>query len=216
MLHFVSVRGGAMSTIIRRLYLEVSEPGDVVNQLARELFVPTRLPFQLGEVIELSLRLKKVSRPLDVPVIVIGRRLPRPGSLLSAGVIVRAANRSHPVLEILQDVIEGSVVDLEARLQERLRLPARVIFASLDEARSELAGLLDEGAALDLDAPAVRGDRLALEVVVGGSVVLNLHTLVHRLQLQRDTTACVLTVLDESRTALSQFVRRAEDSRRRG
>ncbi len=205
-----------MSTIVRRLYLEVSEPGAVMNDLSRELFVPTRLPFQLGEVIELSLRLKRLSRPLDVPVIVIGRRLPRPGSLLSAGVIVRAANCSHPVLEVLKDVIEGSVVDLEARLQERLRLPARVIFGSLDEARSELTGLLDEGAALDLDAPAVRGDRLALEVVVDGAVVLTLHTLVHRLQLQRDTTACVLSVLDESRAALEQFIQRAEDTRRRG
>jgi hypothetical protein len=216
MLHSSSILEVPMSPIIRRLYLEVSDPVEVVKELSRELFVPTRLPFQLGEVIELSLHLKRVSRPLDVPVIVIGRRLPRPGSLLSAGVIVRAANRSHPVLEILQDVIEGSVVDLEARLQERMRLPARVIFPSLDEARSELAGLLEDGAALDLDAPAVRGDRLALEVVVGGAVVLNLHTLVHRLQLQRDTTACVLTVLDESRTALNQFVRRTEDSRRRG
>jgi hypothetical protein len=216
MLHSSTIREVPMSPIIRRLYLEVSDPVDVVKDLSRELFVPTRLPFQLGEVIELSLRLKRVSRPLDVPVIVIGRRLPRPGSLLSAGVIVRAANRSHPVLEILQDVIEGSVVDLEARLQERLRLPARVIFASLDEARSELAGLLEDGVALDLDAPAVRGDRLALEVVVGGSVVLNLHTLVHRLQLQRDTTACVLTVLEESRAALNQFLRRTEETRRRG
>lgn len=196
-----------MSTTIRRLYLEVGDPKTVVGDLARELFVPTRLPFNLGEVIELSLRLKRVSRPLDIPVIVIGRRLPRPGSLLSAGVIVRAADAQHPVLEILRDVISGSIVDLEGRLQERLRLPARVVFASFDEARAELAAMLDDGAALHLDAPAVRGDRLALDVVVG-ETVLQVHALVRRLQLQEDSTTCVVTVLDDAaREALLRFIR---------
>jgi hypothetical protein len=199
------------------LYLEVSDPRAVIGDLDRELFVPTRLPFHLGEVIELSLRLKRVSRPLDVPVIVIGRRLPRPGSLLSAGVIVRAADRHHPVLEILHDVVSGTVVDLEARLQERLRLPARVVFGSVDEARAELASMLDEGAALALDAPAVRGDRLALDVIVDGAVILRLHALVRRLQLQPDGTACVVTALDDAaRDALTRFLRRSDDTRRRG
>lgn len=192
---------------IRRLYLEVGDPRAVVGDLARELFVPTRLPFTLGEVIELSLRLKRVSRPLDIPVIVIGRRLPRPGSLLSAGVIVRAANARHPVLEILQDVVSGAIVNLEARLQERLRLPARVVFSSLNEARVELGAMLDDGAALALDAPAVRGDRLALDVIVAGETVLRLDALVRRLQLQEDITACVVIALDDAaRAGLLRFL----------
>ena len=206
-----------MSNTVRRLYLEVADPRAVVGDLGRELFVPTRLAFHLGEVIELSLRLKRVSRPLDVPVIVIGRRLPRPGSLLSAGVIVRAADKKHPVLEILQDVISGAVVDLEARLLERLRLPARVVFTSVEEVRAELAAMLEDGAALSLDAPAVRGDRLALDVVVDGAIVLQLHALVRRLQLQQDGTVCVVTALDDAaRDALARFLRQPEDTRRRG
>ena len=206
-----------MSNCTRRLYLEVADPCAVVRDLDRELCVPTRLHFHLGEVIELSLRLKRVSQPLDVPVIVIGRRLPRPGSLLSAGVIVRAADKNHPVLELLKDIISGTVVDLEARLQERLRLPARVVFASVDEARAELHAMLEEGTALALDAPAVRGDRLALDVVVDGAVVLQLHALVRRLQLQQDGTACVVTVLDDAaRDTLTRFLRQPEDARRRG
>ena len=194
---------------IRRLYLEVAEPKSVVDELGRELFVPTRLNFTLGEVIELSLRLKRVSRPLDIPVIVIGRRLPRPGSLLSAGVVVRATKRDHPVLEILRDVVDGTVVDLEARLQERLRLPARVIFSSLAEARIDLAGMLEaEGSALVLDAPAVRGDRLALDVVVDGAVALTVHALVKRLQLQEETTSAVVVALDDAaRQSILHFVR---------
>ena len=206
-----------MSSTIRRLYLEVADPRAVVGALGRELFVPTRLAFHLGEIIELSLRLKRVSRPLDVPVIVIGRRLPRPGSLLSAGVIVRAADKKHPVLEILQDVVSGAVVDLEARLQERLRLPARVVFTSVQEVQAELAPMLEEGAALTLSAPAVRGDRLALDVVVDGAIVLQLHALVRRLQLHQDGTACVVTALDAAaRDALARFLRQPEDARRRG
>lgn len=206
-----------MSTNIRRLYLEVADPRAVVAGLGAELFVPTRLSFHLGEVIELSLRLKRVSRPLDVSVIVIGRRLPRPGSLLSAGVIVRAADKNHAVLEILQDVVSGAVVDLEARLQERLRLPARAVFASVDEARAELTAMLEEGAALALDAPAVRGDRLALDVIVDGAVVLQVHALVRRLQLQQDGTVCVVTALDDAaRDGLAHFLRNPDDARRRG
>ncbi len=148
-----------------------------------------------------------MSRTLDVPVIVIGRRLPRPGSLLSAGVVVRAADKSHPVLEILRDVVNGTVIDLEARLQERLRLPARAVFPSTEEAQNELRGLLDEeGAALRLDAPAVRGDRLALDIVVDGTVVTQVHAIVKRLQLDAQSTSCVVTALDDrARGAVMAF-----------
>jgi hypothetical protein len=200
---------------IRRLYLEVGEPKAVVDDLAKELFVPTRLPFSLGEVIELSLRLRRVSRPLDIPVIVIGRRLPRPGSLLSAGVVVRATKRDHPVLEILRDVVDGTVVDLEARLQERLRLPARAIFASAEDAANELHNMLEaDGTALALDAPAVRGDRLALDVVIDGTVALTVHALVKRLQLQEQTTSAVLVPLDDkARDTVLHFLRAADAGR---
>jgi hypothetical protein len=195
------------------LALAVSDPGAVVAELTAGLFVPTRLTFTLGEVVDLSLRLPHLSRPLDVPAVVVGRRLSRPGSALSAGVVVRAADRHHPVLEILLDVVDGTIVDLEARLQERLRLPARVAFATAADARAELASMLEpHGATLSLDAPAVRGDRLALAVVVNGSVVLTVAALVRRLQLQEQTTSCVVVALDgEARDLLVRFLR-ATDS----
>ncbi len=209
---------GGCHVTIRRLYLEVSEPKSVVDDLAKELFVPTRLQFSLGEVIEFSLRLKRVSRTLDIPVIVIGRRLPRPGSLLSAGVVVRATKRDHPALEILRDFVDGTVVDLEARLQERLRLPARVIFPSLADARADLAGMLEaDGTALVLDAPAVRGDRLALDIVIDGAVALTVHTLVKRLQLQEQTTSAVVVPLDDAaRASILRFIRNNDVSMAKG
>jgi hypothetical protein len=199
----------------KRLYLEVRTPQTVINDLATNLFVPTRLPWQLGELIELGLRLPRVSRSLDIPVVVVGRRLPRPDSLLSAGVVVRAFNPHHPVLEILRDVVSGTVVDLEARLQERLRLPATTTFTSMHEARIELAGLLeDDGVALELDAPAIRGDRLALGVVVGQEVVCSLDVFVKRLQVQNEHSLAVVTALDDTaRATLVRFLTTAEKHR---
>jgi Tfp pilus assembly protein PilZ len=196
----------------QRLSLAVSDPGAVAAELAGGLFVPTRLNFTLGEVVDLSLRLPHLSRPLDVPAVIVGRRPPRTGSVLSAGVVVRAADRHHPVLEILLDVVDGTMVDLETRLQQRLRLPARVTFATAADARAELACMLDpHGATLNLDAPAVRGDRLALAVVVNGAVVLTVPALVRRLQLQEQTTSCVVVPLDdEARDLLVRFLRASD------
>ncbi len=192
----------------KRLYLVVHQPKTVIAELSESLFVPTRLPWQLGDLIELGLRLPRVSRSLDIPVVVMGRRLPRPGSLLSAGVTVRAFNPQHPVLEILRDVVAGTVVDLEARLQERLRLPATTTFASVHEARVELAALLEEeGVAVVLDTPAIRGDRLALDVVVGDDAVCSLHVFVKRLQVQNSQSLAVVVALDDTaRATLVRFL----------
>ena len=192
----------------KRLYLEVHQPQTVIADLGDGLFVPTRQPWQLGDLIELGLRLPRVSRSLDIPVVVMGRRLPRPGSLLSAGVVVRAFNPNHPVLKILRDVVAGAVVDLEARLQERLRLPATTMYTSVHEARLDLAGLLDDdGVAIALDAPAIRGDRLALDVIVGDDAVCSLHVLVKRLQVQDAQSLAVVVALDETaRATLVRFL----------
>jgi hypothetical protein len=107
------------------------------------------------------------------------------------------------------------VVDLEARLQERLRLPATTTFTSMHEARIELAGLLeDDGVALELDAPAIRGDRLALGVVVGQEVVCSLDVFVKRLQVQNEHSLAVVTALDDTaRATLVRFLTTAEKHR---
>ncbi len=199
----------------KKLFIEVQTPQTVTADLGESLFVPTRLPWQLGDLIELGLRLPRVSRSLDIPVVVIGRRLPRPGSLLSAGVVVRAFNPHHPVLEILRDVVAGTVVDLEARLRERLRLPASTTFRSMHEARLELAGLLEEdGAAVALEAPAIRGERLALDVIVDGDNVLSLHVLVKRIQIESSQTMAVVVALDDTaRATLVRFLTTVEKHR---
>ncbi len=187
-----------MSTV-RKLFLEVDDAAAVANDVERSLFVPTRLTLELGEHLLLGLRLPHAKRALELPVVVVGRRLPRSGSLLSAGVMVKLSDAQHPLFEILRDFASGRVVDLEARLQERLRFPAKVRFSTLDDARADLLGLVGEdGAILNVAEVFVRGDRLALDVDVKGVVVVTVNVLVRTLLTNEGKTQIVATALDDA------------------
>ncbi len=166
-----------MATVTRKLFLEVDDLGAVASDVERALFVPTRLPWQLGEELLLGLRMSGpggAPRSLELPVVVVGRRPPRSGGLLSAGVLVRVADAAHPNVAALKILVAGRADDAAVRLQERLRLPARVRFANRDDACAELARLLDDdGALLEVDAPFVRGDRLVLRVDIGPALAVD-------------------------------------------
>ncbi|MDP2341246.1 MAG: hypothetical protein Q8O67_09825 [Deltaproteobacteria bacterium] len=192
----------------RKLFLEVADPVPVAAAVEHALFVPTRMSCQLGDELILALRLSNAKRALELPVTVVGRRPPRSGSLLSAGVLVRLSDPNHPLVEVLHELAAGRVVDLEARLQERLRLPAKVTFRDRDDAAGELLGLLGEdGATLPVTEPFARGDRLALDVVVDAGVVLTVNVLVRRLQTQDGRGAIVATALDDAaRSVLGAFL----------
>ena len=182
----------------RRVFFTVQDAGGVLNELQQTLFVPTRLPFALGEGLELGLRLPRVSRSLDVPVVVIGRRLPRPGSLLSAGIVVRLSDINHPAVELLRDAVNPNIVDLEARIQERLRLPATLAYERFEDAASELTSMLDDGAMVHLDDQFTRGDRLSLLVTVDGLEALRTNVIVRRLHMHRTEDQVVLQALDDA------------------
>lgn len=207
-----------MATVTRKLFLEVDDAAAVAADVERALFVPTRLPWQLGEHLILGLRMpghKGAKRALEIPVAVVGRRPARTGSLLSAGVLVKLADPADPLVEVLREIAAGRVVDLEARLQERLRLPARVRYPTRDEACAELLGLLgDDGALLDVQASFARGDRLLLTVEIGGpvgtqsssddgvvSVALTVSVLVRRLQQNDGKNGVVAVALDDAARA---------------
>lgn len=184
---------------LRRIFLEVDDAARVASEIERALFVPTRLPLNLGDVLVLGLRLPRAKRSLEVAVVVVGRRPARAGSLLSAGIQVRVRDANDPMLELLREVATGRVVDLEARMQERLRLPATVRFAHHDEARAELLGLLGEdGAILALGPGFVRGDRLFVDVVVANTLVFQTNVLVKRQQTQDGAPSTVCVALDDA------------------
>jgi len=47
---------------------------------------------------------RNISRSVEVPVLVVGRRVPRGGSLLSAGVVAKLANGECPMFALLREV----------------------------------------------------------------------------------------------------------------
>ncbi len=151
----------------RRIFFDLADPEAWVPTLARGAFVPTRLPLQLGEVFTLTIRMKRVSRPLELPVRVLGRRMPRGAKgVLSAGVVVSLADPHHPTAKLLMELAGGGVVDFEARLRERLRIDDSAILDSSLDVRSLLLRLLDddEAAMVSIDVSAQPGDRLRLRL----------------------------------------------------
>src|SRR4051812_5732490 len=108
----------------RRVYLEIQDASTLVHDLdplsGRGFFVPTRLPLALNNVFILCLRFQGVSREMELPMIVVGRRPPRSGgSMLSGGVVAKLADADNAMFELLREVAAGRVSDLEARIQQQ-------------------------------------------------------------------------------------------------
>lgn len=197
----------------KRVFLEVRDAAALVDDLTSgKLFVPTRLPLALNATFTLGVRLRNVTRTLDLPMIVIGRRVPRGGSLLNGGVIAQVAVKDSPILDILREVASGRLVDLEARLQEQVRVEAVAAFATTAEAITELAALLDEGSAqFPLDQLVQRGDRLALTVRSEEEGVLVVpHVLVKSVHTLDGRRGCQAVLLDAAGRALvEQFLQQS-------
>lgn len=189
----------------RRVFLDVRDPASMVADIdaKRPIFVPTRLPVALGSLFILAIRLDSVGRALELPMRVVGRRLPRGGSRLSAGVLAQLVDPSHPMLALLREVVAGRVVDLEARIQQQQRLPARACFATRDEVLTELRSLDEhDEAQVPIDRLVQRGDRLALSFVCGdGDLVATLNVVVRSVHTQSGRRTCLVRQLDEGTAA---------------
>lgn len=185
----------------RRVFLEVRDPATLVADIdaERPIFVPTRLPVPLGAVFILAIRLDSVGRAIELPMRVVGRRLPRGGSRLSAGVLAQLVDPTTPMLSLLREVVAGRVVDLEARIQQQQRIPARACFASRDEVEAELRALVEqEEAQVPVDRLVQRGDRLSLTFVAsddGTAVAVNV--IVRSVHTQSGRRTCLVRLLDD-------------------
>ncbi len=190
----------------RRVFLEVRDPAALVADVdaQRPVFVPTRLPVALGALFILAIRLDSVGRAIELPMRVVGRRLPRGGSRLSAGVLAQLVDPAHPMLALLREVVAGRVVDLEARIQQQQRVPARACFASRDEALIELRALADhDEAQVPIDRLVQRGDRLALSFVAGDEgVAATVNVLVRSVHTHSGRRTCLVRVLDDDARAV--------------
>lgn len=169
--------------------------------LQRSFFVPTRLALRLGERLTLGVRFRNCQRPLDVAVVVIGRRLQHGAGLLCAGVMVQLVN-DPALLELFRDIAQGHVA--WGRTPAPLR-STRLELADRREAREALADLLaPEGAALLLDGSFARGDHLALDVVVGGVRLGIVNVGVHHIQVQDKEVRAVVKPLDATSATVAQ------------
>lgn len=150
----------------KRLFVEIDDPGRLAAELssAGGAFVPTRMPVSLGDRFTLAVRLPDAGRAVEVPVRVLGRRIARAAhGPLSSGVVVQCEDDAHPAAALLREAGVGRRIDLERRIQEKLRLPVRAVFPSVGEALEELAALAETGFGhLPVVEPVARGDRLAV------------------------------------------------------
>jgi hypothetical protein len=195
------------------VFLDVKDAREVLAAIddGTGLFVPTRLGLALGSVFVLALRLPKVSRAVEIPMLVLGRRLPRGGSLLSAGVTCKPPDPHHPMLVVLREVAGGKVVDLEARIQEGTRVPASTTHHTTADVLRELHALLEGPAQISLDTTAVqRGDRVALTFASHEhGVLLTAHVLVKSIHARADERVATVELLDgKQREVVIGFITR--------
>jgi Tfp pilus assembly protein PilZ len=157
----------------RRIFIDVHDARQLILDLADGpgVFVHTRLPFALGDEFLLAARLPRVTRPLELPVSVLGRRAPKGASgMLSAGVVVRLTRRDDPTAKRLVELANGSVVDFETRVREHLRIAAAAELGTRDEVLAELRCLArNEPAQFPTDVVVQPGDRLDLAVSIAGT-----------------------------------------------
>lgn len=206
------MQGGSNERGERKVFLEVRDPIVVVDDLGsgRGLFVPTRLPLALNTLFLLAVRLRSASRPIEIPVVAIGRRVPRGGSLLSAGVVARLADADCAMFALLKDVAAGRVVDLEARIQEQQRVPVRAQFTTTSEATGELRALLDGPTHFPVDQLVQRGDRLSLTVASDeDGPLVTPQVLVKAVHTVDGRRGCLATLLEGQRDLVEQFLLRS-------
>lgn len=198
-----------------RIALDVADPGVLVRQLSARggVFVPTRLPLRASDSFWLALRLRGVRRSLEVLARVVGPRVPRGATLLSAGLFARVAEPESPILDLLREYAAGRIRDVELRVQELVRIPVHVRFASTADARVELRALLNGPAQLPVNQPVERGDRLALSIETDQDGFLGApHVLVRGVSALDGRRICVATLLEGQRGIVERALARGHDN----
>ena len=105
----------------RKLFVQVDHEAQALD-LERSLFVPTRLPWRLGDLLTLALRFPHCEQPLELPVVVVARRPQRSAGVLSAGVMVRLARPDAGLVERLRSISDRRRAHLPAGSSGRRRV----------------------------------------------------------------------------------------------
>jgi hypothetical protein len=185
----------------RRIFIDANDTRRFILDLAdgSGVFVPTRLGFVLGDKFRLAIRAHRVSRPIELPVTVVGRRAPKGASgLLSTGVLVKLDDRDDPTGKLLLDIASGTVVDFEGRLRERLRIPVEAVFDDWPCLRAELRQMLDgEPGLFPGVSDVAAGDRLLATLSTrDGALFGTLPVEVRGLVIHSPTRGCTVRFFD--------------------
>lgn len=189
---------------------ETRTPHEAVQLLRRPagLFLPTRLSLGLGE--PLTLDVHACGEVVQVPVIVVGRRLPQGArGALSTGLMVRAMRDASTALNRLDALGTARLVPLAEAKRQRFPAEVSVPFAGRDSLAHAMR-VMGEGqvtwvpvAATDAALPG-RGDRVQLVVSLSGVPQLELGGFVrghsHR-DGERALLVGPLTAADRARAA---------------
>lgn len=158
-----------------RIFVRVKDCRQFLQELEspRGAFLKTRAPVQLGQAAIAVVKLPEVLDPVEIPILVSGRRVRRDADKnVSPGIVARLTDESCAAVELLRDIISGRVVDLASRRWRGQRKPVTSSFATLQDLRRQLQGLmLGRPAFFVLDTPVHMGEALLLTSVVPASML---------------------------------------------
>lgn len=158
-----------------RIFVRVKDCRQFLQELEspRGAFLKTRAPVQLGQAAIAVVKLPEVLDPVEIPILVSGRRVRRDADKnVSPGIVARLTDESCAAIELLRDIISGRVVDLASRRWRGQRKPVTSSFATLQDLRRQLQGLmLGRPAFFVLDTPVHMGEALLLTSVVPASML---------------------------------------------
>ena len=158
-----------------RIFVRVKDCRQFLHDLEspRGAFLKTRAPVQLGQSALAVVKVPEVMEPVEIPILISGRRVRRDADKnLSPGIVARLTDERCPAVALLRDVLNGRVVDLASRRWRGQRKPVTSVFASLQDLRRQLQGLmLGRAGFFVLDAPVHMGEALLLTCVVPASML---------------------------------------------
>jgi hypothetical protein len=198
-----------------RIYVRVEDPPEFLRELecARGVFLRTRAPVRLGQAAVAVLKLPEVERPIELPVLIAGRRVRRGGDGRTVpGIVARPTDQSAGALELFRDAVAGRFGGLGAEQWRGHRRPTTSVFASVQELHARLRALLvGRGGTFLLDTPVRPGEALLLTCVVPASMLAITFTArVRRVSHYEHDYGCHAELLDpEYRGRLEAFLQRS-------
>lgn len=158
-----------------RIFVRVQDSRQLLIDLEspRGAFLKTRAPIPLGRAAMAVVKIPEVAMPLELPILVAGRRVRRDAKKnMTPGIVARLTDENCPAVKLLREIASGREVALEGGRLPPPRRPVTSVFASLEDLRRQLqALLLGRGGFFIVDVPVHLREALLLTCVVPTSML---------------------------------------------